>query len=199
MKVNYETGFQIGVMEARLKKMRKQRDEYKKQRDELIGDIAKLRERNEELENMWRTLKNELFGRYEFYRFRLSELQIESRANKEVAIYRRAEINLSVILCRMDKLDGTNEFYEFLGKWRMTQMNNREQIEQSVISASAYNGNDTEGLLKEIEDVYKKAQAFDEIREAINAQWVEYPEDWASEVLREVRELEYEEEQENEN
>ncbi|TYO56080.1 DUF1024 family protein, partial [Staphylococcus aureus] len=55
------------------------------------------------------------------------------------------------------------------------------------------------GLLKEIEDVYKKAQAFDEIREAINAQWVEYPEDWASEVLREVRELEYEEEQENEN
>ncbi|HDF0148063.1 TPA: acetyltransferase [Staphylococcus aureus] len=116
MKVNYETGFQIGVMEARLKKMRKQRDEYKKQRDELIGDIAKLRERNEELENMWSTLKNELFGRYEFYRFRLSELQIESRANKEVAIYRRAEINLSVILCRMDKLDGTNEFYEFLGQ-----------------------------------------------------------------------------------
>ncbi|HCZ7250850.1 TPA: acetyltransferase [Staphylococcus aureus] len=112
--MNYETGFQIGVTEARLKKMRKQRDEYKKQRDELIGDIAKLRERNEELENMWRTLKNELFGRYEFYRFRLSELQIESRANKEVAIYRRAEINLSVILCRMDKLDGTNEFYEFL-------------------------------------------------------------------------------------
>ncbi|MBU7416405.1 DUF1024 family protein, partial [Staphylococcus aureus] len=27
-------------------------------------------------------------------------------------------------------------------------MNNREQIEKSVISASAYNGNDTEGLLK---------------------------------------------------
>lgn len=46
-------------------------------------------------------------------------------------------------------------------------MNNREQIEQSVISASAYNGNDTEGLLKEIEDVYKKAQAFDEINEDI--------------------------------
>ncbi len=50
MKVNYETGFQIGVMEARLKKMRKQRDEYKKQQDELIEDIAKLRERNKELE-----------------------------------------------------------------------------------------------------------------------------------------------------
>ena len=114
--MNYETGFQIGVMEARLKKMRKQRDEYKKQRDELIGDIAKLRERNEELENMWRTVKNELLGRYEHCCFKIRELHPESRANKEVAIYRRAEINLSVILCRMDKLDGTNEFYEFLGQ-----------------------------------------------------------------------------------
>lgn len=37
-------------MEARLKKMRKQRDEYKKQRDELIADIGKLRERNKDLE-----------------------------------------------------------------------------------------------------------------------------------------------------
>ncbi|HDK4666588.1 TPA: hypothetical protein ACONS8_002563 [Staphylococcus aureus] len=48
--MNYETGFQLGVMEARLKKMRKQRDEYKKQRDELIVDIGKLRERNKDLE-----------------------------------------------------------------------------------------------------------------------------------------------------
>ncbi|EUH25221.1 hypothetical protein O795_02660 [Staphylococcus aureus M0113] len=48
--MNYETGFQLGVMDARLKKMRKQREEYKKQRDELIGDIAKLRERNKDLE-----------------------------------------------------------------------------------------------------------------------------------------------------
>ncbi|HBU9610586.1 TPA: hypothetical protein MDJ25_001472, partial [Staphylococcus aureus] len=46
----YETGVQLGVMDARLKKMRKQRDEYKKQRDELIGDIGKLRERNKDLE-----------------------------------------------------------------------------------------------------------------------------------------------------
>ncbi len=37
-------------MEAKLKKMRKQRDEYKKQRDELIADIGKLRERNKDLE-----------------------------------------------------------------------------------------------------------------------------------------------------
>lgn len=114
--MNYETGFQLGVMEARLKKMRKQRDEYKKQRDELIVDIAKLRERNEELEDMWRTLKNELLGRYEFYRFRLNELQLESNANKSVAINMGAKINASAILYRMDKIDGTNEFYEFLGQ-----------------------------------------------------------------------------------
>ncbi|HDC9950738.1 TPA: hypothetical protein O9S78_002803 [Staphylococcus aureus] len=48
--MNYETGVQLGVMDARLKKMRKQRDEYKKQRDELIEDIGKLRERNKDLE-----------------------------------------------------------------------------------------------------------------------------------------------------
>ena len=48
--MNYETGVQLGVMDARLKKMRKHREEYKKQRDELIGDIGKLRERNKDLE-----------------------------------------------------------------------------------------------------------------------------------------------------
>ncbi|WP_239059436.1 acetyltransferase [Staphylococcus aureus] len=100
----------------KLHKALKERDEYKKQRGELIEDIAKLRERNEELENMWRTVKNELLGRYEFYRFRLNELQIESRANKAVAINMGAKINASAILYRMDKLDGTNEFYEFLGQ-----------------------------------------------------------------------------------
>ncbi|APW51304.1 TPA: acetyltransferase [Staphylococcus aureus] len=100
----------------KLHKALKDREEYKKQRDELIGDIAKLRERNEELEDMWRTLKNELLGRYEFYRFRLNELQLESNANKSVAINMGAKINASAILYRMDKLDGTNEFYEFLGQ-----------------------------------------------------------------------------------
>ncbi|CAC6409657.1 TPA: acetyltransferase [Staphylococcus aureus] len=100
----------------KLHKALKDREEYKKQRDELIGDIAKLRERNEELEDMWRTLKNELLGRYEFYRFRLNELQLESNANKSVAINMGAKINASAILYRMDKLDGTNEFNEFLDR-----------------------------------------------------------------------------------
>ncbi|HDC3148899.1 TPA: hypothetical protein O7884_002359 [Staphylococcus aureus] len=34
----------------KLHKALKERDEYKKQRDELIGDIGKLRERNKDLE-----------------------------------------------------------------------------------------------------------------------------------------------------
>ncbi len=85
----------------------------------------------------------------------------------------------------------------------MTLMNNREQIEQSVISASAYNGNDTEGLLKEIEDVYKKAQAFDEILEGLpNAMQDALKEDIGLDeavgIMTGQVVYKYEEEQENE-
>ncbi|ASN69384.1 hypothetical protein 10S14_62 [uncultured Caudovirales phage] len=44
-------------------------------------------------------------------------------------------------------------------------MTNREQIEQAVISAGAFNGNDTDELLSEISKVYEKADALDEIKE----------------------------------
>ncbi|HBH9948738.1 TPA: acetyltransferase [Staphylococcus aureus] len=94
----------------------KERDEYKKQRDELIGDIAKLRERNEELENMWRTVKNELLGRYEHYCFKIRELHPESKANRIGAIYIGGKSTADIIMSRMEELDGTNEFYEFLGQ-----------------------------------------------------------------------------------
>ncbi|HDB5181118.1 DUF1024 family protein [Staphylococcus aureus] len=82
-------------------------------------------------------------------------------------------------------------------------MNNREQIEQSVISASAYNGNDTEGLLKEIEDVYKKARAFDEILEGLpNAMQDALKEDIGLDEVVGIMTgqvvYKYEEEQENE-
>ncbi|HCW9370255.1 TPA: DUF1024 family protein [Staphylococcus aureus] len=82
-------------------------------------------------------------------------------------------------------------------------MTNREQIEQSVISASAYNGNDTEGLLKEIEDVYKKARAFDEILEGLpNAMQDALKEDIGLDeavgIMTGQVVYKYEEEQENE-
>lgn len=114
--MNYETGFQLGVMEARLKKMRKQRDEYKKQSDELIEDIAKLRERIKELEkkaSAWdrycKSVKKDLINEF---------------GNDDERVKFGMELNNKIL-------------------WRKTLMNNREQIEQSVISASAYNGNDT--------------------------------------------------------
>ncbi|MEL1269190.1 acetyltransferase, partial [Staphylococcus aureus] len=53
---------------------------------------------------------------YEFYRFRLSELQIESRANRIGALYIGGKSTADIILSRMEELDGTNEFYEFLGE-----------------------------------------------------------------------------------
>ena len=43
-------------------------------------------------------------------------------------------------------------------------MTKREQIEQAIISASAFTGDDTEELLQEVDKVYKKAKVFDEIR-----------------------------------
>ncbi|HBU9596352.1 TPA: acetyltransferase [Staphylococcus aureus] len=94
----------------------KERDEYKKQQDELIVDIGKLRERNKELENMWRTLKNELLGRYEHYCFKIRELHPESKANRIGALYIGGKSTADIILSRMEELDGTNEFYEFLGQ-----------------------------------------------------------------------------------
>ncbi|HHW6483999.1 TPA: acetyltransferase [Staphylococcus aureus] len=100
----------------KLHKALKDREEYKKQRDELIGDIAKLRERNKELENMWRTLKNELLGRYEHYCFKFRELHPESKANRIGALYIGGKSTADIIMSRMEELDGTNEFYEFLGQ-----------------------------------------------------------------------------------
>ncbi|HDE3674566.1 TPA: acetyltransferase [Staphylococcus aureus] len=100
----------------KLHKALKERDACKKQRDELIVDIAKLRERNEELENMWRTVKNELLGRYEHYCFKIRELHPESKANRIGALYIGGKSTADIILSRMEELDGTNEFYEFLGQ-----------------------------------------------------------------------------------
>ncbi|MES6558418.1 DUF1024 family protein [Cutibacterium acnes] len=82
-------------------------------------------------------------------------------------------------------------------------MNNREQNEQSIISASAYNGNDTDGLLKEVEDLYKKAQAFDEILEGLpNAMQDAIKEDIGLDeavgIMTGQVVYKYEEEQENE-
>mgnify|MGYP002713015091 CR=1 FL=1 len=59
-------------------------------------------------------------------------------------------------------------------------MTNREQIEQGIIGARVYTGNETVELLNELDSVYKKANAFDEIVKglaSISKEIVEYPGD----------------------
>ena len=41
--MNAEAKFVAGVMDARLKKAKRERDAYKKQRDELINDMAEVK------------------------------------------------------------------------------------------------------------------------------------------------------------
>ncbi|CAC5889473.1 phage protein [Staphylococcus aureus] len=104
--MNYETGFQLGVMEARLKDMRKQRDEYKKQRDELIGDIAKLRERNKELEKKseaWNELRETYLKNYK------NHINQDDR-NRSMLI----EQQYLSFLFAMDCIEGSNHLQEFL-------------------------------------------------------------------------------------
>ena len=61
------------------------------------------------------------------------------------------EIYIKATWFGIRRTEGTNFILE-----EMEMMNNREQIEQSVISASAYNGNDTEGLLKRLRTYIRK-------------------------------------------
>ena len=41
--MNAETQFHVSVMDARLKNVKKQRDQFKEERDSLINDIKELR------------------------------------------------------------------------------------------------------------------------------------------------------------
>ncbi|HBC4486995.1 TPA: acetyltransferase [Staphylococcus aureus] len=89
---------------------------YREENKKLSKKINKLEKRNKELENMWRTVKNELLGRYENYCFKIRELHPESKANRIGALYIGGKSTADIILSRMEELDGTNEFYEFLGQ-----------------------------------------------------------------------------------
>ena len=59
--MNAETKFVSSVMDARLKKVKRERDAYKKQRDELINDMAEVKRKAEildKLEEMFETSAN---------------------------------------------------------------------------------------------------------------------------------------------
>ena len=59
--MNAEAKFVSSVMDARLKKAKRERDSFRKQRDELIKDIAKLRKQSE-VQTMTNTLEIKLLS-----------------------------------------------------------------------------------------------------------------------------------------
>lgn len=66
----------------------------------------------------------------------------------------------------MTSCDSTYE-YEFMNK---------------QVLHSYYNYSGDKAVIDELYEVYKKAKKYNEIYNAINAHWIEYPEDWMPEV-----------------
>ncbi|ASN71253.1 hypothetical protein 10F5_56 [uncultured Caudovirales phage] len=54
--MNAETKFVSSVMDARLKKAKRERDAYKKQRDELINDMAETKKKAEAFDEIVKVL-----------------------------------------------------------------------------------------------------------------------------------------------
>ncbi|MFZ7905761.1 hypothetical protein [Staphylococcus hominis] len=57
--MNAETKFVSSVMDARLKKVKRERDAYKKQRDELINDMAEVKKKAEAFDEIAVTVLSE--------------------------------------------------------------------------------------------------------------------------------------------
>ncbi|HAR6937798.1 TPA: acetyltransferase [Staphylococcus aureus] len=86
----------------------KERDEYKKQRDELIGDIGKLRERNKDLEKKseaWNELRETYLKNYK------NHINQDDR-NRSMLI----EQQYLSFLFAMDCIEGSNHLQEFLNQ-----------------------------------------------------------------------------------
>ncbi|WP_423696126.1 hypothetical protein ACPA2E_12620 [Staphylococcus aureus] len=106
--MNYETGFQLSVMDARLKKMRKQRDEYKKQRDELIGDIAEVKRKAKAFDE----IDNLIYEVFEMMNcFKHSFIN----ENKELILDRESNIFFSLKDCA-NKLDLVVKFIHWVSR-----------------------------------------------------------------------------------
>ena len=61
--MNAEAKFVAGVMDARLKKAKRERDSFRKQRDELINDMAEVKRKTE----AWDKLKEYVLDRNEAF------------------------------------------------------------------------------------------------------------------------------------
>lgn len=66
----------------------------------------------------------------------------------------------------------------------MTSCNSTYEYEYTnkLVLCGYYDYSGDKDGLEELYDVYKKAKKFNKIHNAINAHWIEYPEDWMPEV-----------------
>ncbi|UXV56415.1 hypothetical protein MUA68_04080 [Staphylococcus aureus] len=106
--MNYETGFQLGVMDARLKKMRKQRDEYKKQRDELIGDMTEVKRKAKAFDEIDNLI-------YEVFEMMSCFKHSFINENKELILDRGSNIYFSLKDCA-NKLDLVVKFIHWVSR-----------------------------------------------------------------------------------
>ncbi|MBA9941001.1 MULTISPECIES: hypothetical protein [Staphylococcus] len=88
-------------------KFRDERDSYKKQRDELINDMAETKRKAE----AWNKLKEERINDYKKYSNRLEEVWEFDFISRPIENYLG---EMEIILQRMDELDGKNEFQNLL-------------------------------------------------------------------------------------
>ena len=88
-------------------KFRDERDSYKKQRDELINDMAETKRKAE----AWNKLKEERINDYKKYSNRLEEVWEFDFISRPIENYLG---EMEIILQRMDELDGTHEFQNLL-------------------------------------------------------------------------------------
>lgn len=65
--MNAEAKFVASVMDARLKKARRERDAYKKQRDELINDLAEVKRKARAFEEIKEAANNEKLKGFVLY------------------------------------------------------------------------------------------------------------------------------------
>ncbi|MDR6744686.1 hypothetical protein [Staphylococcus epidermidis] len=100
--MNAEAKFVSNVMNARLKKAKRERDSLRKQRDELINDMAETKRKAE----AWIDLKTEMA---EMYPVLVVDVETTSGDFESGMLYQ-----LGKHLRRMDERDGTNEFQNLL-------------------------------------------------------------------------------------
>lgn len=100
--MNAEAKFVSSVMDARLKKARRECDSFRKQRDELINDMAEVKRKA----GAWIDLKKEMV---EMYPVLVIDVETTSGECEKGMLYQ-----LGKHLRRMDELDGTHEFRNLL-------------------------------------------------------------------------------------